>query len=73
MTPVTPEQGEAVAKRMNAKYVECSAKEQRGVAEVFDLAINTAVQVEEASYDTRPSPQGSKKVKKPKKSRCKFL
>lgn len=58
---------------MNAKYVECSAKEQKGVAEVFQLAINTAVQVEEASYETKKTTQGNQKVKKPKKSRCKFL
>lgn len=70
---MTPEQGEAVAKQMNAKYVECSAKEQKGVAEVFQLAINTAVQVEEASYETKKTTQGNQKVKKAKKSRCKFL
>lgn len=73
LTPVTPEQGEAVAKKMNARYMECSAKEQDGVAEVFELAINTAVQVEDSSYETKTTTQGNKKVKKPKKSRCKFL
>jgi Ras family protein A len=64
---VTPEHG------MNAKYMECSAKEQKGVAEVFQVAINTAVHVEESSYETKNTTQGNKKVKKAKKSRCKFL
>lgn len=43
LTPVTPEQGAAVAKRMGAVYVECSSKEMDGVEEVFELAVNTVV------------------------------
>lgn len=43
LTPVTPEQGAAVAKRMGAVYVECSSKEMVGVEEVFELAVNTVV------------------------------
>lgn len=43
LTPVTPEQGQAVARRMSAIYMECSSKEMQGVEEVFELAINTAV------------------------------
>ena len=58
---------------MNARYVECSAKEQKGVAEVFELAINTAVQVEEASYETKAAAVPGKKVKKAKKRSCKIL
>ena len=72
LTPVTPEQGAAVAKKMGAQYIECSAKEARGINEVFELAINTAVQTEEDSYETQPSKSG-KKVKKARKRKCIFL
>lgn len=47
LTPVTPAQGQAVAQRMGAIYVECSSKESRGVDEVFDLAITTAIRCQE--------------------------
>lgn len=73
LTPVTPEQGAAVAKQMGAAYIECSAKESRGIQEVFDLAINTAIQLEEESYETKPSPKGGVKVKKTKKRKCGIL
>ncbi|RPA93417.1 ras-domain-containing protein [Choiromyces venosus 120613-1] len=43
MTPVTPQQGEDVAKRMGARYAECSSKEMTGIHEVFDLAMDMAV------------------------------
>lgn len=43
LTPVTPEQGQRVAKQMGAIYAECSSKEMKGVDEVFELAVNTAV------------------------------
>lgn len=43
MTPVTQLQGEEVAKRMGARYAECSSKEMVGVHEVFDLAMDMAV------------------------------
>ena len=43
LTPVTTEQGMAVAKKMNAQYMECSSKEMRGVDEIFDKAILTVV------------------------------
>lgn len=51
LTPVTPEQGEAMARRMNALYVECSSKEMRGVDEVFSRAVNTVVSLEEQSWE----------------------
>ncbi|BDD55125.1 Rho GTPase [Monascus purpureus] len=49
LTPVTPEQGAAVAKRMGASYIECSSKEMRGVDEVFAHAVNIAVSIEDDS------------------------
>ncbi|KAL3455853.1 P-loop containing nucleoside triphosphate hydrolase protein [Aspergillus heterothallicus] len=85
LTPVTPEQGEAVAQRMNASYVECSSKEMRGVDGVFQLAVDTVVSIEEEqTWDTRlpvsnsnsnnhkgAKPQhGGKKIKK---RSCKIL
>lgn len=43
LTPVTAEQGMAVAKKMGAHYMECSSKEMRGVDEIFEQAIMTVV------------------------------
>jgi Ras homolog gene family, member A len=72
LTPVTTEQGAAVAKQMGAMYIECSAKENNGIQEVFDLAINTAIQAEDESYEAKPDKKGAK-VKKAKKRKCVFL
>jgi Rho family, other len=38
-TPVTAEQGGAVAREIGARYIECSAKAGDGVQEVFQLAL----------------------------------
>jgi Ras homolog gene family, member A len=77
LTPVTPEQGQAVADRMGATYIECSAKESRGVQEVFELAINTAVRIEDESWENRGGPDGTSgnggRRKKVKKRSCKIL
>ncbi|KAF7589903.1 Rho GTPase [Aspergillus hancockii] len=82
LTPVTPEQGEAVARRMNASYVECSSKEMRGVDGVFEMAVDTVVSAEEQfSWDNRPShsagggkaTRGGGGPKKVKKRTCKIL
>lgn len=43
LTPVTSDQGMAVAKKMGAQYMECSSKEMTGVDEIFDRAIQTVV------------------------------
>jgi len=43
LTPVTTEQGLAVAKKMGAQYMECSSKEMQGVDEIFEQAILTVV------------------------------
>lgn len=42
-TPVTPEQGGAVAKDIGARYIECSAKTGTGVHEVFHLALKESM------------------------------
>lgn len=60
MTPVTPSQGQSVASKMQAKYMECSSKAGTGVEDVFDLAISMAI--------------GDMSVKKkPKKKNCVIL
>ena len=41
--PVSPEQGQAVARRIGARYAECSAKAGQGVKEVFDMALKEAM------------------------------
>lgn len=43
LTPVTTAQGQALAKRMGALYMECSSKEKIGVEEIFDRAVIEAV------------------------------
>jgi hypothetical protein len=37
---------------MGAKYFECSSKEMRGVDEVFDLAVNTVVGIEQRGWSS---------------------
>jgi Ras homolog gene family, member A len=44
---VTQAQGQAVATKMGAKYMECSSKEWIGVEEIFDTAIVDAVRMGE--------------------------
>ncbi|KAL6719429.1 RHO4 protein [Lecanora helva] len=53
LTPVTPEQGQNVAKQMGATYVECSSKEMSNVHEIFDMAVDTAVRQEIAMKERR--------------------
>ncbi|KAL8642082.1 MAG: hypothetical protein Q9228_001192 [Teloschistes exilis] len=78
LTPVTSEQGQRVAKQMGAMYVECSSKEMKGVDDVFELAVNTAVGQEIAikqqgeSRSDLPGGRGMA-VKKPKSKSCKIL
>ncbi|ORY87032.1 signal transducer [Protomyces lactucae-debilis] len=43
LSPVTFQQASAVAERMGAQYMECSSKENQGVAEVFELAVDMAL------------------------------
>lgn len=71
LTPVTPEQGQAVAQRMGAAYIECSSKEMQGVDEVFELAVNTAISIEEQGWYGQNSPGGG--GRKTKRRTCKIL
>lgn len=84
LTPVTPEQGRAVAKKMGAMYMECSSKEQDGVEEIFDLAVTMAVGDEyktpEQRYSAAAQHRGKDEAlamvgekKKKKRSGCKVL
>lgn len=43
LTPVTQEQGMSVARKMGAKYMECSSKEMNGVDDIFVQAIKIVV------------------------------
>jgi Ras family protein A len=56
LTPVTPDQGRVVAKKMGAMYMECSSKEQDGVEDIFDMAVTLAVADE---YKTPEETSGS--------------
>jgi Ras family protein A len=84
LTPVTAEQGRAVAKKMGAAYMECSSKEQDGVEEIFDMAVTMAVgeehkEQEERRVGTATSSRGNTSAfpagggKKKKRSGCKVL
>ena len=75
LTPVTPEQGRAVAKKMGAMYMECSSKEQDGVEEIFDMAVTMAVGDEHiAPEETRaPRPTFASGKKHKKRSGCTVL
>lgn len=71
---MTPEQAQAVAQRMGASYIECSSKEMTGVDEVFELAVNTVIDVEEqGSYGPGPNGKGGAGGRKVKKRSCKIL
>jgi Ras family protein A len=59
LTPVTHHQGQAVAKKMGALYMECSSKEMTGVHEIFEVAINTVVAEAEGLNPTPPASRGS--------------
>ena len=80
LTPVTPEQGRAVAKKMGAVYMECSSKEQDGVEEIFDMAVTMAVgdEADPAPVPTIGGSHGPSRPafgggKKQKKKSCKIL
>ncbi|KAG5920746.1 hypothetical protein E4U60_002387 [Claviceps pazoutovae] len=81
LTPVTTEQGLAVADKMDAQYMECSSKEMLGVDEIFERAILTVVANDRANQDAMAGNSGGDgrsaipglKLPKRKKRRCQIL
>jgi GTPase SAR1 family protein len=80
LAPITPDQGRAVATKMGAVYMECSAKERIGVEDIFDAAIVLATDHDDDSpKDFDGNGDGGKfqmlaKVKRRKVRRaCKIL
>lgn len=76
LTPVTPEQGRAVAAKMGAVYMECSAKERIGIEEIFDQAIIMAVGEEQKSEECasgRGSGLSAGSSRRKKAKGCKIL
>ncbi|KIN01284.1 hypothetical protein OIDMADRAFT_123931 [Oidiodendron maius Zn] len=75
LTPVTQEQGMAVARKMGARYMECSSKETTGVDEIFNAAINTVVANDRSNQQTQPDalPPGQLGTAKKRKRNCRFL
>lgn len=83
LTPVTSEQGMAVAKKMGAQYMECSSKEMRGVDEIFNRAITTVVANDRKTIEASQATSGTNSIKrtstpgvgtiKRKKRKCQFL
>lgn len=78
LTPITEQQGRAVADKMGALYMECSSKEMSGVHEIFDTAIDIAVRGQDQSMteccQSNSRGQGvAVPAKRKKRSNCKIL
>jgi Ras family protein A len=75
LTPVTQEQGMAVAHKMGARYMECSSKEMTGVDEIFNEAINTVVANDRGNqqYQSQNGGTGQTGAIRKKKRSCKIL
>jgi Ras family protein A len=76
LTPVTQEQGMAVANKMGARYMECSSKEYTGVDEIFEEAINIVVANDRSNQVQQSIGRGGDQVgamRKKKKRNCKIL
>lgn len=79
LTPVTQQQGKAVAQKMGALYMECSSKEMSGVHDIFDKAIDIAVRGQDDLAEGAAAPGSSSNggagmpVKRKKRSNCKIL
>jgi Ras homolog gene family, member A len=83
LTPISQQQGRAVAEKMGALYMECSSKEMSGVHEIFDTAIDIAVRgqdqlaeetaVRKGGAAGAAGPGMSVPAKRKKRSNCKIL
>jgi Ras family protein A len=66
-----------VARKMGARYMECSSKEMTGVDEIFHEAINTVVANDKSNQQLPPPQAGSGQTygvgMKKKKRNCRFL
>jgi Ras family protein A len=65
----------AVARKMGARYMECSSKEMTGVDEIFNEAINTVVANDRSNQLQQPEalPPGQPGGMKKRKRNCRFL
>ena len=67
----------AVARKMGARYMECSSKEMTGVDEIFFEAINTVVANDKSNQQPEPQAGSSGQTYggglKKKKRNCRFL
>lgn len=64
-----------VARKMGARYMECSSKEMIGVDQIFEEAINTVVANDRSNKRQEPevgSGEQTYHIKK-KKRNCRFL
>lgn len=89
LTPVTSDQGKAVATKMNAQYMECSSKEAKGVDDIFERSIMTVVANDRRNLESPSGDNGGNSsghghknskssipgvgVPKRKKRKCQFL
>jgi GTPase SAR1 family protein len=54
--PVSAEEAQAVARKIGAKYAECSAKTQDGVKPLFDLALLEAMSHKDQATKPKQKP-----------------
>ena len=73
LTPVTQQQGRAVAEKMGAMYMECSSKEMNGVHDIFETAIDIAVRGRDEEVVKEGGATASAPAKRKKRSNCKIL
>ncbi|KAI9761458.1 MAG: Rho GTPase [Candelina submexicana] len=73
LTPVTPEQGRAVAGRMGATYMECSSKEMTGVDDIFESAVTMAIGEEKKNRSYGVGSSNSGGLRKSRKRDCRIL
>ena len=76
LTPVTQQQGRAVASKLGAMYMECSSKEMTGVHEIFETAIDVSIRGKDDDAANSSGADGGKDnmpVKRKKRGTCRIL